>query len=112
MKENEAYVKTHINSLRGKELQTLGLKKPFIIDYLSSDIILITTSSGASRNVPLEGTIDAYNHIQRRGTLTRAEIRENNYSDWNPAYIAAILASFPEIKYKTKPITLFLKPKD
>lgn len=112
MKDNETYVKTHINSLRGKELQTLGQRKPFTLDYLHSNIILIITSTGTSRNVPLEGTIDAYNHIQRRGTLTRAEIRENNYSDWNPAYIAAILASFPEIDYTTGPITLFLKPKD
>ena len=45
----------------------------------------------------------------KHGTLTRAEIRENNYSDWNPAYIAAILASFPEIEHTTNPITLYKK---
>ena len=112
MKENEAYVHSHINSLLGEKLHTLDRGKPFTVDYLNRNLIIITTSTGVSRNVPLEGTIDAYNHIQRRGTLTRAEIRENNYSDWNPAYIAAILASFPEIKYKIRPITLYLKLKD
>ena len=111
-KENESYVKEHINSLKGKILHTLSQGKPFTIDYLHSNIILITTSTKASRNVPLEGTIDAYNHIKKHGKLTQAEIRDNNYSNWNPAYIAAILACFPEIKHKTKPITLYLKQKD
>ena len=111
MKENEAYVHSYIKSLFGKELHTLDRRKPFTVDDINGNLIIITTSTGTSRNVPLDGTVDAYNHIQRRGTLTRAEIRENNYSDWNPAYIAAILASFPEIDYTIRPITLFLKPK-
>jgi len=107
MKENETYVKSHINSLIGKKLHTLDRRRPFTVNYLNGNLIIITTSTGKSRNVPLEGTIDAYNHIQRQGTLTIAEIRENNYSDWNPTYIVTILASFPKIEYKTRPITLF-----
>ena len=51
---------------------------------------------------------DVYNYIRKHGKLTRAEIRDHNYSNWNPAYIAAILASSPEIDYTTRPITLFL----
>ena len=109
MKENETYVKSHITSLRGKQLYTLDQKKPFTVDGIKGNLILITTSTKASRNAPLQGTIDAYNHLKKRGVLTLVEIRENNYSEWNPVYIAAILASFPEIEYKTRPITLFLK---
>ena len=111
MKENESNVISHINSLRGKQLHTLDQRKPFTVDGVKDNLILITTSTNAPRNVPLQGTIDAYNHIIKRGVLTRAEIRENNYSDWNPAYIAAILTSFPEVEYKTRPITLYLKSK-
>ena len=109
MKENEEYIKSHINSLRGKQLLTLDQRKPFTVDGIKGSLIMITTSTNAPRNVPLQGTIDAYNHIIKRSVLTRAEIRENNYSDWNPAYIAAILANFLEVEHQTRPITLFLK---
>jgi len=108
---NENHVKEHVRSLFGKKLYTLDRKKPFSVNSIKGNIILITTSTGKPRNVPLQGTIDAYIHIQKLGELTRAEIRDQNYSAWNPAYIAAILASFPEIDYTTKPIRLFKKPK-
>lgn len=109
MTENKPRVITHIESLTGKQLTTLDHINPFTVDGIKGKLILITTSTKKPRNVPLQGTIDAYNHIMKHSTLTRAEIRENNYSDWNPAYIAAILASFPEIEYTTKPITLHKK---
>jgi len=112
MKENEAYVHSHISSLLGEKLHTLDRGKPFTVDYLHRSLIIITTSTGAPRNVPYLGTIDAYNHIKKHGKLTRTEIAEQNYTIQNTAYIAAILASFPEIDYTTGPITLFLKPKD
>ena len=107
---NASYVKKHIKSLKQNKIKTLDHKKPFTVDEVKGNLLFITTSTGTPRNVPLQGTIDAYNHIMKHGTLTRTEIRENNYSDWNPAYIAAILANFPEIEYTTRPIILHKKP--
>ena len=108
MKDQEE-ITTYLKELKGKYLNTLGQNRRFRVNGIQWNLILITTSTGTPRNVPLQGTIDAYNHIMNYGTLTRAEIRDKKYSDWNPTYIAAILASFPEIEHTTNPITLHKK---
>jgi len=108
--KTQTEAKTYIKELKGKTLYTLDQKKKFSINKIEGNLIQITTSTGTPRNVPLQGTINAYNHIMKHGTLTNTEIRENNYSDWNPTYIAAIIASFPEIEHTTNPITLHKKP--
>jgi hypothetical protein len=106
MKENEELVRKHIKTLFKKELYTLDWKRPFTVESIQGNLISITTSTGNKRNVPLQGTIDAYNYLQKHGTMTRTEIRDGGYSDWNPAYVAAILASFPGISYTARPIRL------
>ena len=108
--KNQAEIQTYIKELTGKNLNTLFQKKRFTVNGIQGNLILITTSTGTPRNVPLQGTIDAYHHIMKQGILKSTEIRENNFSDWNPAYIAAILASFPEIEHTVRPITLHKKP--
>jgi hypothetical protein len=106
MNENKSYVRTHIDSLKGKKLETLDRGKPFTVDFIHNDVIIITTSSNKTRNVPLQGTIDAYNHLIIHGKLTRTEIEEQEYTIRNTAYMAAVLASFPEIEHTIRPITL------
>jgi len=108
--KTQSDVKKHIKELTGKSLNTLFHKKRFTVNGIQDNLILITTSTGTPRNVPLQGTIDAYHYIMKQGILKSTEIRENNFSDWNPVYIAAILASFPEIEHTIRPITLHKKP--
>ena len=108
--KNQTEAKTYIKELKGQTLYTLDQKKKFSINKIEGNLIQITTSTGTPRNVPLQGTINAYNHIMKHGKITRTEIEEQEYTIRNTTYMAAILASFPEIEHTTNPITLHKKP--
>ncbi|MCK4318163.1 hypothetical protein KAV46_05175 [Candidatus Bathyarchaeota archaeon] len=107
---SQTEVKTYIKELTGKSLYTLDQNRRFTVDGVEGKLIFITTSTGNPRNVPLQGTINAYNHIMKHGKITRTEIEEQEYTIRNTVYMAAILSSFPEIEHTTRPITLYKKP--
>ncbi len=54
-----------------------------------------------------DGITDAFKRLVSIGELTRSEIREE-FSNFNPAYVAAILAKLPNIKHARKPIRLWI----
>ena len=43
----------------------------------------------------------AWNHLEKHKELTRGEIRDLGYSELNPAYVVAILASLPEVTHSS-----------
>ncbi len=47
----------------------------------------------------------AYQRLMALEELSRSEIREL-FSEFNPAYVAAILAALPGVTYSRKPIAL------
>ena len=103
------YVINHLRSRFSQRFHTLDRGSPFTLVGIFGNLIIITTSSGTSRNVPLDGTISSYKHIMKHGELSLSDIREHKYSDWNPTYIAALLTSFSEIDYTLRPIKLLRK---
>jgi len=100
------YVISHLRKQFGQEFRTLARGRPFVLEGIDGNLIIITTSSGSSRNVPLDGTIDAFNHVMKQGELLLTDIRRYKFSDWNPTYIVSLLASFPDIDYTLRPIRL------
>ena len=97
----------YLRGLAGKTLYTLDYKRPFTFEGLIGNQVIITTSRGNPRTITLEDTISAYKHLLSKGELTRSEIR-THYSNFNPAYIAAILAGLNEVDFTLRPIRLFL----
>lgn len=104
---DEAHFITELKKLVGKTLHTLDRQKPFTIDEIKSTSIKIITSTGNPRSIDFRMIVSAYNHLIKNGELTRIQIRDH-YSDFHPAYIAAILANLPNVKWRLKPITLLL----
>ena len=95
-----------LKKLEGKTLHTLDRKKPFEVVEVSGDRVQICTSTGRERSVRWRSLEQAYAHLEKFGRLTRKEIGELGYSEYNRAYVAALLANLPGIIYTVKPITL------
>ena len=95
-----------LRKLKGKTLQTLDRKSPFEIIEVTGDGVQICTSTGNERLVPWRSLEQAYAHLEKHGRLTRKQIGELGYSEYNRAYVAALLANLPGITFKIKPITL------
>jgi hypothetical protein len=100
---------SELKKLQGKCLSTLYQKKPFEITQISNNQIIIKTSKELQRPIPLKEISQALNHLERHKTLTRSEIRDLGYSEFNPAYVAAILANLPGVAFSLSPIILKLK---
>ena len=100
----------YLRGLAGKTLYTLDYKRPFTFESLIGNQVIITTSRGNPRSINLENTISAYKHLLSKGELTRTEIM-THYSNFNPAYVAAILAGLDYVDFTLRPIRLFLVSK-
>jgi hypothetical protein len=98
-----------LRNLQGKRLTTLYQNKPFEITQVSNNQITLKTSTEAQRPIPLKEITRAWNHLQRHKKLTRSEIRDLGYSELNPAYVVAILASLPGVKHSLGPIILTIQ---
>jgi len=98
----------YLKGLVGKTLHTLDYKMPFTVDGVEKDQINITTSVGKSRAVTRKGTISAHKHLVTIGELSSDEINDQ-YSDLNCYYIAAILANLDYVDYRLRPIRLSIK---
>lgn len=98
-----------IKALEGKTLYTLYHRKPFdILDVGERDVVIRVQATGKERTIPKEQIEPAAAYLLSQGSLTRAEIREN-FSEANPAYVAAILSKLPDVTYKDRPIELFYR---
>ena len=100
---------SELKKLQGKTLFTLHQKKSFKIREVSSSKVVLRTSIGSDRSVPMKELERAWIHLEQRKKLTREEIRGLGYSNFNPAYVAALLANMPGVTYSTKPIILCLE---
>ena len=97
-----------LKKLQGKRLTTLYQKKPFEITQVSNNQIILKTSTESQRPIPLKEISRAWNHLQRHKKLTRSEVRDLGFSEFNPAYVVAILASLPGVTHSLAPIILKL----
>jgi hypothetical protein len=99
-----------VQQLQGKTLKTLDQGKPF-------DVVAVTTEKVVVRphvrdlERPIEQTAiqGAWQELTRRGELTLVGIKKR-YSDWNPVYVAAILATLPGVTYRLRPLRLAYRP--
>jgi len=97
-----------LKNLKGKRLTTLYQNKPFEITQVSNNQIILKTPTEAHRPIPLKEIASAWSHLEKKKKLTRSEVRDLGYSEFNPAYVVAILASLPGVKHSLGPIILTL----
>jgi len=96
-----------IHSLQGKRLKTLDKKKSFDISYVGNDRVTVTPFiSSKERHIKRSTVEDAFSELRMQGKLSRTDIRIR-YSEFNPAYIAALLAEHPTVTHKVRPIVLY-----
>ena len=98
-----------LRNLQGKRLTTLYQNKPFEITQVSNNQIILKTSKVPQHPIPLKEITSAWNHLMKKKKLTSSEVRDLGYSELNPAYVVAILASLPGVTHSLAPITLKLK---
>ena len=92
--------------LEGKTLKTLEHNKKFDIIRVENRRVIVTPQISESERIIKRADIEgAFDELRRRGELTRSDIRER-HSNFNPAYVAAILAEHPNVSFMTKPIRL------
>ena len=98
-----------LRKLQGMSLLTLDQKKPFEITKVSDEWLVLNTSTESQRTLPMKEIELAWNHLELHKELTRSEVRDLGYSNFNPAYVVAILANLPGVTHSVRPIFLRLK---
>jgi hypothetical protein len=99
----------NMRSLQGKTLQTLDRRNRFDVTYVGSDVLLVKPHvSGIERKIQRTVIEAAFVELSARGELSRVDIRER-YSEFNPAYVVAILSTLPGITVEVRPIRLLYK---
>jgi hypothetical protein len=97
---------TEIRNLKGHTLKTLDRRKPFqVVEVTEHNVIVVPIETGKERPVPREGIEKAYRQLIVKGSLTRSDIMKE-YSPFNPAYVAALLAELPGVQHSLRPIVL------
>jgi hypothetical protein len=95
-----------LKNLQGKPLKTLYQNKPFEITQVSDNQIILKTSKDSQHSIPFKEIITAWNHLQKNKKVTSSGVRDLGGSESNHAYVVAILANLPGVKYKLGPIVL------
>jgi hypothetical protein len=96
-----------IEKLQGKTLNTLDSKKPFDVVYVGEQRVIVRPHvRKVERPIRRECIEGAYSELRLNGEISRCDIRDR-YTNFNPAYVAAILASLPGVTYLLKPIRLY-----
>lgn len=95
----------NIVELTGQELNTLDQEKPFSIIKVSDKSLKIKTSTGNHRNISRNEIEGAWQHLTIHGQLSRSKVREQ-FSEFNPAYVVAIIAKLPKVTVTPNPIVL------
>lgn len=97
-----------IRQLKGKTLRTLDRNNPFdVVDITEQMIVVRPHASGIERTIRRKEIEPAFQELRARGMIERVNIRER-YSNFNPAYVAAILVALPGVRCSVKPIRLYL----
>ena len=98
-----------VKELEGRTLKTLDHEKKFdILAVSNKGVIVKPLSTGKERKVPRDEIDDgAYRELASNKEITRTTI-EAKFSPRNPVYVAAILAELPGVRYKIRPIRLWL----
>jgi len=100
-----------INKLTGQTLRTLDRLKSFdVVDVTEHAVIVRPHKNEIERKISRDAIENAYRRLVTSGEITRTEIREN-FSQFNPAYVAAILAELPDVKHSIRPIRLWIADK-
>jgi len=98
---------SEIKKLKGTTLKTLDQNRPFdIVEVTDQKIIVKPHTRNIARTIERGAIEDAFGELALRGEITRADIRER-YMSFNPAYVAAILATLPGATTLRKPIRLY-----
>ncbi len=96
-----------IKKLKGQTLTTLDQRKPFdIVDVTEHAVIVRPHKSEIERQISRDTLENAARKLLAVGEITRTEIH-SEYSEFNPAYVAAILANLPNVKHSIRPIKLW-----
>jgi len=100
-----------IEKLKGQTLTTLDQHKPFdVVDVTEHDVIVRPHKNEVERKIPRDEIEDAFRRLSAVGELTRSDIREE-FSNFNPAYVAAIFAKLPGVSHSLRPIRLWITGK-
>ena len=93
-----------------RRLKNVG-KPPFdIVDVTEHGVIVRPHKSEVERKIPRDEIEDAFRRLSAVGELTRSDIREE-FSNFNPAYVAAIFAKLPGVSHSLRPIRLWITGK-
>jgi hypothetical protein len=109
LQKTDPLLREMVQQLVGKELYTLDQHKPFTVDAVKNDGVSITTSTGTFRRIRWQEIEGAWNALVQGGKITCKEIAE--HSPRSIAFVAAILASLPDVKYELHPIRLEYRPR-
>lgn len=87
-----------IAKLEGKTLKTLNRSRLFdVVEVNAQEVIVKPRVRGIERTIHREAIEGAFKELVMRGEIARTDIRDR-YSDFNPAYVVAILAALPSVK--------------
>jgi len=97
-----------ISNIKGRTLKTLDRQKPFEIFAIKANtVIILPHETRKERPIPRANFENAYRRLVATGEITRSEIMAE-FSEFNPAYIAAILAELPGVEHSMRPIKLWI----
>ena len=92
--------------LDGRELKTLVRGHPFEVVNVQGDrVVLSPVVNGKSRTIPRQTLEEAFSALLERRELAGQQIAWE-FSSFNAAYIAALLAALPDVAVCTHPIRL------
>lgn len=93
----------------GQTLRTLARHRSFeLVAVGSKGLEIRVARSGKTRTIPRKELEAAYEALARAGRISAGEIRQM-CSEYNPAYIAAVLAQMPEVTFTLNPIVLWYR---
>jgi hypothetical protein len=97
-----------INKLTGQTLRTLDQRRPFdVVDVNEHAVIVRPHKNEIERYISREAIENAYRRLVVAGEITRTEIH-SEFSEFNPAYVVAILAALPNVQHSIRPIRLWI----
>ncbi|MFZ7138010.1 MAG: hypothetical protein ACOWW1_06300 [archaeon] len=102
-------VQEQFTKLKGKTLHTLSRRKPFTIQEIFSNNIIIESSTSKCRKIMMTEIQDSLNHLKKYKSLTRDDIENKSYSPRNSAYVFALLTKIPEVSFDMDSKKLQLK---
>lgn len=100
---------TRVRQLEGSTLATLDQRKPFTITAVTADkMTVMPHENNLDRTISRDAVEGAWLKLLQHGELARQDVK-HEFSEWNPAYITAVLAEVRGVEYKIRPIVLIYK---